>query len=95
MSIYRVGEVHANEGMDEALRDFLISIMSGIEASEGCETVHLYQSHDDPSAFMMIEVWDNLEAHQASVKTIPAEKLGEIKPLLATSPRGRYFKLIR
>jgi hypothetical protein len=44
---------------------------------------------------MMIEVWDSIEAHQASVKNIPPEKLGEIRPLLATSPSGSYFKLIK
>jgi hypothetical protein len=44
---------------------------------------------------MMIEVWDRVESHQASVKNISPEKLGEIRPLLATSPSGSYFKLIR
>jgi hypothetical protein len=43
---------------------------------------------------MMIEVWDSIESHQASVKNIPPEKLGEIRPLLATSPSGSYFRLI-
>ena len=69
--------------------------MPGIQSSEGCETVQLYQSQDDPSKFMMIEVWDSIESHQASVKNIPAEKLGEIRRLLATSPSGSYFKLIK
>ena len=94
MSIYRIGETQANEGMTEKLRNFLISIIPGIQSSEGCESVHLYQSEADSSKFMMIEVWDSVESHQASVKNIPAEKLGEIRPLLATSPSGSYFKLI-
>jgi quinol monooxygenase YgiN len=94
MTISRIGEVQAKEGLTEELRDFLLSIMPGIRSSEGCESVHLYQSVDDPSKFMMIEVWDNVESHQASVKNIPPEKLGEIRPLLATSPSGIYFKLI-
>ena len=95
MSISRIGEIQAKEGLPEELREFLISIMPGIQSSEGCETVQLYQSQDDPSKFMMIEVWDSIESHQASVKNIPAEKLGEIRPLLATSPSGSYFKLIK
>jgi quinol monooxygenase YgiN len=94
VSIYRIGETQANEGMTEKLRNFLISIIPGIQSSEGCESVHLYQSEADSSKFMMIEVWDSVESHQASVKNIPAEKLGEIRPLLATSPSGSYFKLI-
>ena len=95
MSISRIGEVQAKEESIEDLREFLLSIIPGIQFSEGCKSVQLYQSADDPSRFMMIEVWDSVESHQASVKNIPAEKLGEIRPLLATSPSGSYFKLIR
>jgi quinol monooxygenase YgiN len=94
MSISRIGEVHAKPELIHELREFLISIMSGIKASKGCESVQLYQSEDDPSKFLMIEVWDSVESHQASVKNIPPEKLGEIRLLLATSPSGSYFKLI-
>ena len=95
MSISRIGEVQAKEGVADELREFLISIIPGIKSSEGCESVQLYQSQDEPSKFMMIEVWDSIESHQASVKNIPPEKLGEIRPLLATSPRGSYFELIK
>ena len=94
MSVRRVGETQAKEGLTEALRDFLISIMPMIQSSEGCESVELYQSQDDPSKFIMIEVWDSVESHQASVRNIPPEKLGEIRPLLATSPSGSYFILV-
>jgi len=95
MSISRIGEVQAKPELIHELREFLLSIMPGIKESEGCESVQLYQSEDDPSKFLMIEVWDSVESHQASVKNIPPEKLGEIRPLLATSPSGSYFKLIR
>ena len=94
MSISRIGEVQAKEGLANELRDFLISIMPGIKSAEGCKSVQLYQSADDPSKFMIIEVWDSVESHQASVRNISPEKLGEIRPLLATSPSGSYFKLI-
>ena len=95
MTVARIGEVQAKEESIEELREFLLSIMPGIQSSEGCESVQLYQSAEDPSKFLMIEVWDSVDSHQASVKNIPPEKLGEIQPLLATSPSGSYFKLIR
>ncbi len=95
MSISRIGEVQAKEGSINELREFLISIMPGIRASEGCEAVHLYQNENDPTKFIMIEVWDSPESHQASVKNIPPQKLGEIQPLLATSPSGNYYRMIR
>ena len=95
MSISRIGEVQAKPDLVNELREFLLSILPGIQDSEGCESVQLYQSEDDPSRFLMIEIWDRVESHQASVRNIPPEKLGEIRPLLATSPSGSYFKLIR
>ena len=66
-----------------------------IKSLEGCESVQLYQSQDDPTRFTMIEVWDSVESHQLSVKNIPAEKLGEIRPLLAAAPSGSYYELIQ
>jgi quinol monooxygenase YgiN len=95
MSVVRIGETQAKPDLIDDLRGFLLSIMPGIRSSEGCESVQLYQSQADPSKFMMIEVWDRIESHQASVKNIPPEKLGEIRPLLAASPSGSYFDLIR
>jgi quinol monooxygenase YgiN len=95
MSVSRIGEVQAREGLVDELKDFQLSIMTGIKSSEGCDSVQLYQSQEDPSRFMMIEVWDSVESHQASVKNIPPEKLGEIQPLLASSPSGSYYRLIR
>ena len=95
MSVSRIGEVQAREGLVDELKEFLLSIMPGIKSSEGCDSVQLYQSQEDPSRFMMIEVWDSVESHQASVKNIPSEKLGEIQPLLASRPSGSYYRLIR
>lgn len=94
MAVARIGEVQAKPELTEKLRDFLVSIMPGIRESAGCESVHLYQNEQDPTKFMMIEVWDRVESHQASVKDILPEKLGKIRPLLATSPSGSYFRLI-
>lgn len=94
MSISRIGETQAKPETTEALRGFLISIMPGIKSSQGCESVTLYQSQDDPTKFTMIEVWDSIESHQTSVKNIPPEMLAEIRPLLASAPSGGYFGLV-
>ena len=94
MSITRIGETQAKPETTEALRNFLISIMPMIKSSQGCESVTLYQSQADPTKFTMIEVWDSVESHQASVKNIPPELLTQIRPLLASAPSGVYFNLI-
>jgi quinol monooxygenase YgiN len=94
MAIARIGETQAKPETIEALRDFLFSIMTDIHSSPGCEAVTLYQSQDDPSKFMMIEIWDSLGSHQASVRNIPPDMLAEIRLLLALAPTGSYYNLI-
>jgi quinol monooxygenase YgiN len=94
MSIARIGETHARPETIAALRDFLLSIMPGIKSSQGCESVTLYQSTDDPTRFTIIEIWDSVESHKASVKNIPREKLAEISPLLASAPSGHYYDFV-
>ena len=94
MSIYRIGETQAKPQQVEALREFLMSIMDGIRSSSGCESVQLYQSQDDPTRFTMIEVWDTVNSHQASVKDISPGLIAQIRPMLATAPSGGYFALI-
>jgi quinol monooxygenase YgiN len=94
MSITRISEFQANAELTEALRDFLLSIIPIIESSQGCESVTMYQSHDDPTKFTIIEAWDSIESHQASAKNIPPEKLTEIRPLLTSAPSGGYYDLI-
>lgn len=94
MNISRIGEVQAKPELVGELRDFLLSIMPIIKSSSGCESVTLYQSKDDPTKFTMIEVWDSVESHRASVKNIPPEKLSDIRPLLASAPSGSYFEIV-
>jgi len=94
MTITRIGEFQAKPDLTEELRDFLLSIIPLIKSSHGCESVTLYQSHDDTTKFTMLEVWDSIESHQASVKNIPPEMLTEIRPLLASAPSGEYYELV-
>ena len=95
MTISRIGEFQAKLETTNALQDFLLSIMPLIKSSQGCESVTLYQSHGDSTKFTMLEVWDSLESHRASVKNIPPEMLTDVRPLLASAPSGGYFDLIR
>jgi quinol monooxygenase YgiN len=94
MSIARIGETQAKPQSTEALREFLLSIMPGIKSSQGCESITLYQSQEDPTKFTMIEIWDRVESHQASVRNIPSEMLAQIRPLLATAPSGSYYNFV-
>ena len=94
MSISRIGEFTGKLETINELRDFLFSILPLINSSPGCESVQLFQNQEDPTRFMMIENWDSVESHRASVKNIPSEKLAEIRPLLGSAPSGSYYKLV-
>lgn len=91
MSITRISEFRARAGKSDELRAFLASIVPGIASSPGCQSAQLLQSHDDPARFVVIESWESIEAHQASVTNIPAEALASIMPLLDSPPYGECF----
>ena len=94
MSIARIGEFRGNPAQIDELKEFLFSIIPMIKSSSGCQSVQLYQNHEDLTRFTMIEIWDSIESHQASVKNIPSEKLAEIRPLLGSAPGGAYYEIM-
>jgi quinol monooxygenase YgiN len=95
MSVGRIGEIVAQPGKEKALQTFIQTvIVPAIEASEGGQSCQVYQNQSDPARFMIVEVWDSIEAHQASVKNITPEEIAEIKTLLADMPPGAYYTVI-
>ncbi len=92
MSVVYIGQSQAKPDAIADLRNFLTSLVApAITASEGCDSYHLFQSQDDPTQFIGIEVWASIEAHRASIKNIPAESIGEFMKLVAVPPGGKYY----
>ena len=91
MSVIRLGEMQAAQGKADELGDFLRSIVPIITGSEGCVSCQLLLNQDDPTKFVMMEVWESTEFHRALAKNIPAEKLVAIRPLLGAAPSGSYY----
>lgn len=95
MSISRIGEMVAQTGKEDDLKSFIERvIVPAIVSAEGGQSCQVYQNQSDPARFIIVEVWDSLEAHQASVKNITAEEIAEIKTLLADMPPGAYYTVI-
>ncbi len=95
MSVAYIGQSQAKSDEVERFRDFLNSVVKpGILGSEGCESYQLFQSQDDPTQFIGIEVWTSVEAHRASVKNIAPESIAEFMKLVASPPRGGYYHLV-
>jgi quinol monooxygenase YgiN len=91
LSITRINEFQGRHGESDSLRKFLISIIPLIEASAGCQSCQLLQGLEDSSRLIIVEIWESVEAHQASVKNIPPAKFTEIMKMLADRPKGAYF----
>ncbi|HEY6530126.1 MAG TPA: antibiotic biosynthesis monooxygenase [Cellvibrionaceae bacterium] len=91
MGITRINTFQAKEGNLNNVRDFLQSIIPLIQRAEGCSSCRLLQSHDKIHEFIIIEEWDSIESHQASIKHIPADKLSALMPLLTQPPCGSYY----
>ena len=91
MSVIRMGEMQAAEGKVDELRDFLLSIVPIITGSAGCVSCQLLHSQDDSAKFVMIEVWESMEFHQASAQNILPEMMAAIRPLLGAAPDGSYY----
>jgi quinol monooxygenase YgiN len=89
----RINTFEAKAGKEDELRAFLLAMLPLIRNSPGCLSCQLLTRRDDPSRIIVIETWETIEAHQASVKAIPPGKLDEARALLAKPPEGAYYDL--
>lgn len=46
---------------------------------------------EDPTRLVIVEIWESVRAHQASVKNIPPGNFAEIMKMLAKRPKDAYF----
>lgn len=91
MSVTRINEFEAKEGKAEDLHAFLHSVAPLIARSHGCESCRVLRGRENPGKLIVLEVWTTVEAHLASVKAIPPERLTAVMALLASPPKGAYF----
>jgi quinol monooxygenase YgiN len=91
MAVTRINEFQGHADHAHALRDFLRSIITLIIDAPGCQSCVLLRDHDDPTRFAIIETWESIEAHRASVSLIPPSLLQEAGTLFAAPARGTYY----
>lgn len=92
MSVTRIGETQAKEGLSEELRAFLVSIMPMIKSSEGCQSVQLYQRRS-------VEVHHDRSLGQRGIapgfrQEHPARKTGRDQSITGRHAPGSYFSLV-
>ena len=92
MQVTRFNEFQAKENMESDLLALLESVVKLVNGSEGIISCQLLQHTETKGHFMVIEVWESVQAHQAAVKNIPPELLQKAMPLLAAPPKGAYWQ---
>jgi quinol monooxygenase YgiN len=91
-----MGEIKAREGQGEALLALLEAhFVAGIESSAGWVAYQVLRRQDDPDRIAIVEVWQDVEAHRASARAIPAEVISQFRELVADAPAGGYYDIVR
>jgi quinol monooxygenase YgiN len=78
-----VGKLVAKPGERDRLADVLLRAAQAVAEAQGCR-LYVVGVSDDPDAVWVVEVWDDREAHQASLRLESVRALiGEGVPLIA------------
>lgn len=91
MSVTRLNEFQAKPGQESALRDFLSALVPTIGRASGCRSCQLLAAMSTPGRFVVLEVWDSVEAHKQAANAIPASEIQRVMAMLAAPPKGEYF----
>jgi quinol monooxygenase YgiN len=91
MSVTRLNHFRAHEGREGALRESLLSILPSIRGAAGSISCRLLRDVEEPTRFVVVEVWESVEAHRASLADFKPEDFAEVMKLFAAPPSGSYF----
>lgn len=91
MAVTRINHFEAKVGSEQALYEFLQSVISVVKECSGCFGCQLLRSIESPANLVIIEQWDNVESHKQAASAIPPEKLKDAFALFATPPAGVYY----
>lgn len=91
MAITRLNYFTAKPDQREALAAFLSDVVAAVHKAEGCVSCRLLTDHRDPLEFVILEVWETVDAHQKAAGMIPKERISVVMQYLARPPRGEYL----
>lgn len=91
MTITRINHFEAKAGSEQALYEFLQSVISIVKVCSGCLDCQLLRSIDNPANLVIIEQWDSIDSHQKAASEIPPAKLKDAFALFANPPSGMYY----
>lgn len=83
------GRLTARPGHRDALVSILLEASHGVAQIDGCRMYVVNTSPEDPDSVWVYEVWDNEEAHAASLRREETRAaITRAMPLLAGPPDG-------
>lgn len=91
MAITRINHFEAKVGSEQALYEFLQSVISIVKNCAGCIDCKLLRSIENPASLVIIEQWDDVDSHQKAASAVPPEKLKEVFALFAKPASGMYY----
>jgi len=91
MAITRINHFEAKAGSEQALYEFLQSVIFVVKECSGCLDCQLLRSIENPANLVIIEQWNDVESHQKSASAVPPEKLKEVFALFAKPALGMYY----
>jgi len=91
MSIARVYYMHAKEGRTAELESGLRNLVEKVSRIAGSHGAELLRDTGNERQFMLIERWEDLEAHKASKAEFAKIDMGSIMESLEGPPAATYF----
>lgn len=89
------GTLAAQPGKRAALADILIRASALVKSMPGCCAYIVLEDVKDENIVSVFEMWDDKEAHDASLKDPQIRALiGEAMPILAGAPNGSEFRVV-
>lgn len=89
------GTLTAQPGKRAVLSEILIRASALVKSMPGCRAYIVLEDLKDENAVAVFEMWDDKEAHDASLKDERVRSLiAEAMPLLAGAPGGGEFQVV-
>ena len=92
MPVTRINHFQAKAGSGDELHALIESFLPMIRESEGCLEARLMRGVDDAEHLVVIEIWQNQDAHRASAANVPPGTFEKAMGLMAAPPQGAYYQ---
>lgn len=89
------GTLTAQPGKRGLLSNILVRASSLVKTMPGCRAYIVLEDFKDENVVAVFEMWDDKEAHDASLKDPRVRALiAEAMPILAGAPSGGEFRVV-